>query len=228
MCSLTHLSTCPQSHMVTYTCILMNTVSLSHTITHMHILIKLHTHSHNHNHTHAHNHTHIQYHTRDYVRSVTHTASYIHRHTVTHTWEYNYTHENPQWHTHMWSHIHAQSITHASLMHMHTHIPHTVTYWKPHMAVSAVHTMAWKSDPLGALGLESESFVSLLCCLSVDYSRRNEGPTSSGLVANIDKGEIQSKSLIIEKSRKPHSEHLCCFYLVSSNTMLRGLSSSKV
>lgn len=226
MCSLIHLSTCPQSHMVTHTHAYSRTQSLSLT----------------HNHTHAHTHK------ITYTFTQSHTCTQSHTYTVSHTWlcalshthclihsqTYSYTHMRIQLHAweptmaHTYAVSHTRTITHASLMHMHTHVPHTVTYWKPHMAVSAVHTMAWKSDPLGALGLESESFVSLLCCLSVDYSRRNEGPTSSGLVANIDKGEIQSKSLIIEKSRKPHSEHLCCFYLVSSNTMLRGLSSSKV
>lgn len=76
--------------------------------------------------------------------------------------------------------------------------------------------------------LNQTHLFSLLYCPSVSYSRRTGGPKSSDLVGNIDKGEIQSKSLIMEKSGEPAVYVCIVSSLAGSTAMLQGLSSSEV
>lgn len=183
----------------------------------MHTIRYLHTDSHNHSlcytcsHIYTQSHMYTVSHTEKRAHNHTHCLTHSHTYSLVNTREYNYTYEYPQEHTHTQSHTHAQA---------HMQVSHICTCKYMHTQ-SHIENLTW-SFVLSTLrpgnlirwvfwALNQTHLFSFLYCPSVSYSRRTGGPMSSDLVGNIDKGEIQSKSLIIEKSGEPRCVCLHCF-----------------
>lgn len=173
--------------------------------------------------------THIY--TVTHIYSITHLETCTQSYTLSHnSHTYSLTHMRIQLHIWAPTTAHTYTVSHTrTITHMHMQVPHTQSHvenltWpfvlsilRPGNLIRWVH---W--------ALTQTHLFPLLCCPSVSYSRRNGGPMSSDLVGNIDKGEIQRKSLIIKISGEPRCVCLFVSSWASSTAMLQGLSSSEV